>query len=224
MPYVGKTSCTHGIVVSFWLICYIQCGSSISYLSIPGKVAHGRCNIPHIFTFFFQFQCLMSCCAFHLYDCFSGGFKTGQRGRKVGGQRCEVIIICFKILVYLISRSIVWFFLSPIFYWVLLFNIFCFRFIIIIVLLLLLLVVLILLLFLLLLLLLLLLSFVLSSILFVKLCINVLYTLIFFFMPQVKDQQSYSLHLILVYFIFLTTIFRLIVFKFYDFVFLIQNH
>ena len=76
-----------------------------------------------------------------------------------------------------------------------------------------------------LLLLLLLLSLVLSSILFVIVCI-VLYPLIFvclfvcffFFMPQVKDQQSYFLHLILAYFIFVTTIFRLIVFKFYDFV------
>ena len=46
----------------------------------------------------------------------------------------------------------------------------------------------------------------------------------FFFMAQVKDQQSHSLHLILVYFIFVTAIFRLIVFKFYDFVVLLQNH
>ena len=42
-----------------------------------------------------------------------------------------------------------------------------------------------------------------------------------FFMPQVKDQQSHSLYLILAYFIFVTTIFRLIVFKFYDFVILL---
>ena len=40
-------------------------------------------------------------------------------------------------------------------------------------------------------------------------------------MPHTKDQQSHSLHLILVYFIFVTTIFRLIVFKFYDFVILL---
>ena len=51
--------------------------------------------------------------------------------------------------------------------------------------------------------------FVLSSILFVNVCINVLYPFIFFFMPQVKNQQSHSLHLILAYFIFVTTIFRL---------------
>ena len=37
-----------------------------------------------------------------------------------------------------------------------------------------------------------------------------------FFMSQVIDQQSHYLHLIMVYFIFVTTIFRLIVFKFYD--------
>ena len=41
------------------------------------------------------------------------------------------------------------------------------------------------------------------------------------FMSQVKDQQSHSLHLSLAYFIFATTIFRLIVFKFYDFVILL---
>ena len=43
----------------------------------------------------------------------------------------------------------------------------------------------------------------------------------FSFIAQVKDQQSHSLHLILAYFIFVTTIFRLIVFKFYDFVILL---
>ena len=99
------------------------------------------------------------------------------------------------------------FLLFPLFEWVLLFNIFDFV--------------------LLLLLLLLLLSsssssFVLSSILFINISI-VLYPLIFFFlfMPQVKDQLSHSLHLILAYFIFMTTIFRLIVFKFCDFVILL---
>ena len=47
------------------------------------------------------------------------------------------------------------------------------------------------------------------------------YFLFFLFMPQVKDQLSHSLHLILAYFIFMTTIFRLIVFKFCDFVILL---
>ena len=151
IPCVTKPSCTHGTIISLWLICYIQCGFSISYLSIPGIVAHDRCSISHIFTFSFQFQCLMSCCTFHLHNC--------------------LLLLILLIL-------------------------------------------------LLLLLLLLLLSVVLFLILFVNVCI-VLYPLIFFFMPQVKDQQSHSLHLILAFFIFVTTIFRLIVFKFYDFVFLL---
>ena len=151
IPCVTKPSCTHGTIISLWLICYIQCGFSISNLSIPGIVAHDRCNISHIFTFSFQFQCLMSCCTFHLHNC--------------------LLLLLLLIL-------------------------------------------------LLLLLLLLLLSIVLFLILFVNVCI-VLYPLIFFFMPQVKDQQSHSLHLILAFFIFVTTIFRLIVFKFYDFVFLL---
>ena len=106
MPCVSKPSSTHGIIVSLWLICCIQCGFSISYLSIPGIAAHDRCNISQIFTFFVQFQCPMSCCAFHLYNCFSGGFKTGQHGRKVGGQECWVRIIYFKILTCLISVNV----------------------------------------------------------------------------------------------------------------------
>ena len=72
----------HGIIISLWLICYIPCGLSISYLSIPGTVTHDRCNISHIFTFSFQFQCPMSCCVFHLCNCFPGGFRRGKRGRK----------------------------------------------------------------------------------------------------------------------------------------------
>ena len=103
IPCVSKPSCTHGIITSLWLICYIQCGFSISYLSIPGIVAHDRCKISHIFTFSFQFQCPMSCCAFHLYNCFSGGFRTGKHGRKVGGWWFGVMIICLKISACLIS-------------------------------------------------------------------------------------------------------------------------
>ena len=134
MPCVSKPNCTHGIIVSLWLICYIQCGFSISYLSIPWIVAHDRCNISQIFTFFVQFQCPMSCCAFHLYNC----------------------------LFYLQSflQMYVLFYIS-------------------------------------------------------------LFIYLFIFMPQVKDQQSHSLHLISAYFIFVTTIFRLIVFKFYNFVILL---
>ena len=67
----------------------------------------------------------------------------------------------------------------------------------------------------------LLLSCVLSSVLFVNVCINVSYPFVFFLMSQVKVQQSHSLHLIWAYFIFVTTVFILIVFKFYDFVFLL---
>ena len=106
MPCVSKPGCTHGIIVSLSLICCIQCGFSISYLSIPGIVAHDTCNISQIFTFFVQFQCPMLCCAFHLYNYFSGGFKTGQHGRKVDGQECWVRIIYFKILICLISVNV----------------------------------------------------------------------------------------------------------------------
>ena len=106
MPCVSRPGCTHGIIISLWLICCIQCGFSISYLSIPEIVAHDRSNISQIFIFLVQFQCPMSCCAFHLYNCFSGGFKTEQRGRKVGEQECWVIIFYFKILVCLISFNV----------------------------------------------------------------------------------------------------------------------
>ena len=57
MPCIGKPSYTHEIIISLWLICYIQCEFSIPYLSIPGVAAHDRCNISHIFAFSFQFQC-----------------------------------------------------------------------------------------------------------------------------------------------------------------------
>ena len=106
MPCFSKLGCTYGIIVSLWLICYIQCGFSISYLSISGIVAHDRCNISQIFTVFVKFQCPISCCAFHLYNCFSGGFKTRQLGRKLGGQECWVIIVYFKILASLILVNI----------------------------------------------------------------------------------------------------------------------
>ena len=285
MPCVSKPSCTHGIIVSLWLICCVQCGFSISYLSIPGIVAHDRCNIYHISTFSFQFQYPMLCCAFHLHNCFSGQFKTGQRGRKVGGQGCWVMIICFKILACNFSQclqtsfllvhngiyycyqqqyshhhyyhyhcygyyvfictinniifqitikhliislkaiyyknngmSFILFFLvggglSLLFDWVLLFNVFCFYFCFIIIIIIFIIIDTIIIIII---------CFVFN--LFVNVCINVLYPLIFFFMPQVKDQQSHSLHLTVTYFIFVITILRLTIFKFYDFVFLLQNH
>ena len=108
---------------SLWLIYYVQCGLSISYLSVPGIVAHDRCNISQMLIFFVQFQCPMLCCAFHLYNCFSGEFKMGQCGRKMGWQECWVIIIYFKILACLFSFNV----------FRLLFSLFIVRFIIIIV-------------------------------------------------------------------------------------------
>ena len=123
MPCVSKPSCLHGLIVSLWLICCIQCRFSISYLSIPGVVAHDRCNISQILTFFVQFQCPILCCAFHLYNCFLGGLKTGQHGKKVGGQECQVRIIYFKILTCLISVNV----------FGLLFFLFIMRFIIIVI-------------------------------------------------------------------------------------------
>ena len=56
MPCMSEPGCTRGIIVSLWLICYIQCRFSIYYLSIPGIVAYGRCNISQIFIFLFNFN------------------------------------------------------------------------------------------------------------------------------------------------------------------------
>ena len=57
MPFAKRT-CTHAIIISLWLICYIQCGFIISNLSIPGLAAHDRYNISHVFTFSFLFLVL----------------------------------------------------------------------------------------------------------------------------------------------------------------------
>ena len=86
MSCVSKRACTHVIIRSLWLICYIHCGFSISYLSIPGIAAYDRCTIPHSYFFF---SISISCCAFLLYNCFLGGLKTGQRGRGDGGGAVE---------------------------------------------------------------------------------------------------------------------------------------
>ena len=99
MPCASKPSCTHGIIISLWLICYIQYGFSISYLSIPGIVTHYRYIVCHIFAFYFQFQYPMSYCVFHLCNCFFEGLKMVQRGRKLGRQVCGII----KTLACLIS-------------------------------------------------------------------------------------------------------------------------
>ena len=79
MPCVSIPTCTHVIIISLWLICLIQCGFSISYLSIPGIAAHDRCNSSHVYQFFFS--ALMWYCVFHLFNCFLGGLKFGQSGR-----------------------------------------------------------------------------------------------------------------------------------------------
>ena len=57
IPCVSKPGCTHRIIVSLWLICYILCGFSMSYLSIFGIVGHDRYNISQIFLFSFNVQC-----------------------------------------------------------------------------------------------------------------------------------------------------------------------
>ena len=61
MSCFRKPKCTYGIIVSLWLIYYIQCGFSISYLSIPGVLAHDRSNISQIFIFFFLFTFNVRC-------------------------------------------------------------------------------------------------------------------------------------------------------------------
>ena len=56
MLCASKPGCTHRIIVSVYLICYIQYGFSISYISIPVIVAHDRCNISQVFIFLFSFN------------------------------------------------------------------------------------------------------------------------------------------------------------------------
>ena len=74
-------------------MCYIQCGFSISYLSIPGTAAHERCNISDIFTFSFQFQC---CAVPFIYTAIF--WEDSKLGSVVGAMwGMWVMIICFKI-------------------------------------------------------------------------------------------------------------------------------
>ena len=51
MSFVSKPSCTHGIIIPLWLVCYIQCEFSFSYLSILGIAAHirSRSSRPEMF-------------------------------------------------------------------------------------------------------------------------------------------------------------------------------
>ena len=85
MPCAGKPGCIHRIIVSLWLIWYIQCGFSIAHLSIPGTVAHDKCNIFQIFIFLFNFS--VQCCAvpFIYITVFGENSKQGSVvGRWVG--------------------------------------------------------------------------------------------------------------------------------------------
>ena len=96
MPCIGKPSYTHEIIISLWLICYIQCEFSVPYLSIPGVAAHDRCNISHIFAFSFQFQC--RCFPLIYITIFQ---KDSKRGNVWGrGTGCGVIIICFLFFLF----------------------------------------------------------------------------------------------------------------------------
>ena len=92
MPCVSKASSKHEIIMSLWLICYIQYGFSISYLFIPGITFHNWCNIPQ-FYFFVHFNvvlCLLFILLFFRED--SKRITWYERGEGYG-----VIIICFKI-------------------------------------------------------------------------------------------------------------------------------
>ena len=80
-----KPGCTYGIIVSLWLICYIQCGFSISYLSIPGIVAPDRCNISQSFIVLFNFNVQCRAVPFIYITVFLEDSKRGSVvGRWVG--------------------------------------------------------------------------------------------------------------------------------------------
>ena len=97
-------------------------------------------------------------------------------------------------------------FLSPVFDWVLLFNVFCFRFIIIIIVIIIIIIIAIIVIIIVFTFTvsIIIICFVFSPFCKCMYCFISPYFLVFFFMPLVKDQQSHSLHLILVYFIFVT--------------------
>ena len=85
MSCVIKPGCTHGIIVSLWLIYYIQCGFSISYLSILGIVDHDRFNISQTFIFLFNFNVQCHAVPFIYITVFQEDSKQGSVvGRWVG--------------------------------------------------------------------------------------------------------------------------------------------
>ena len=101
-------------------------------------------------------------------------------------------------------------FLSPIFDWVLLINAFCFRFIITIIIIIIIIIAIIIIAIIVIIILftitvsIIIICFFFSPFCKCMYCFISPYFLFFFFMPLVKDQQSHSLHLVLVYFIFVT--------------------
>ena len=89
-------SCTHGIIISLCLICYIQCRLSIACLSIPGIAASDRCKISNSFTFSFQFQ---SPAVLFIYIALFG--EDLKRIGEIGERKwCEIIFICSKISLF----------------------------------------------------------------------------------------------------------------------------
>ena len=52
MSCVSKPTCTHVIIISFWLVCHMSFWFSISYLSIPGITAHVDVIFPTFLCFF----------------------------------------------------------------------------------------------------------------------------------------------------------------------------
>ena len=96
MPCVSKFSCTHGIIISLCLICYIQCRFSIACLSIPGIAASDRCKISNSFTFSFQFQ---SPAVLFIY--IAVFWEDLKRLGEIGERKwCEIIFICSKISLF----------------------------------------------------------------------------------------------------------------------------
>ena len=81
IPCVTKPCCTHGIIISLWLICYIQRGFSVSYLSILGIVAHDRCNIYHNLLFLSNFNVQCRAVPFIYITTFQ---QDSERGSVVG--------------------------------------------------------------------------------------------------------------------------------------------
>ena len=90
MPCVSKPTCAHVIIISLWLICYIQCGVSISYLFISWY--------SHVFTFSFQIYCSVVSLIY-----LSVFWEDSKKYSVVGGRGNIVFWSFVSRLVYLIS-------------------------------------------------------------------------------------------------------------------------